>query len=323
MTLAAFLHGYPPFWSMGGEVSTHRTIRTVENAIVFTSTEETYDYDGVTVHPYSGMTYPDIVRDAESSGADVLFAHSTMSRDTVRAARRLKKPSILAVHAPPRFAADLRRAWAGATIRLYNTEAARQDYHDPNGWLLHPPVGLPGDEDDGPRDALTITSSLKNKGAMRVLELAARMPERRFIVVRSPAHGTHGALDFEEQAAKVPNVEVIDRLHPDEMPRLWAQTHTLLVPSRYETYGLSAIEAAWHGIPSVHVDTVHVREGIGTAARLLKSQTIDELEAAVLEIDLDYTMWAARAHSRAHELHMREKQELDRFATGVAGLVTR
>ena len=323
MTLAAFLHGYPPFWSMGGEVSTHRTIRTVGDAVVFTATEETYDYDGVTVHPYSGMTHSSIVKDAEMVEADVLFAHSAMSQETIRAARRLKMSSILAVHAPPRFAADLRRAWAGATIRLYNTEAARKDWRDPNGWLLHPPVGLPGDEDDGPRDALTITSSLKNKGAMRVLELAARMPERRFIVVRSPAHGTHGALDFEEQAAKVPNVEVIDRLHPDEMPRLWAQTHTLLVPSRYETYGLSAIEAAWHGIPSVHVDTVHVREGIGTAARLLKSQTIDELEAAVLEIDLDYTMWAARAHSRAHELHMREKQELDRFATGVAGLVTR
>lgn len=323
MTLAAFLHGYPPFWSMGGEVSTHRTLRVVPGTTVFTATEEPYDYEGVSVRRYTGETYPAILKDAESIGADVLFAHSTLSKETVRAARRLKIPSILAVHAPPRFAADLRRAWAAATIRLYNTEAARKDWHDPNGWLLHPPVGMPGDEVDGPRDALTITSSLQNKGAMRVLRLAERMPDRRFIVVRSPAHGTHGAHDFDEQVAKTPNVEVIDRLHPDDMPLLWAQTHMLLVPSHYETYGLSAIEAAWHGVPSIHVDTVHVREGIGTAARLLKSQTIGELAAAVNEIDSDYTMWAARAHSRAHELALREKQELDRFAVGVAGLTPR
>lgn len=322
MTLTAFLHGYPPGWSMGGEIATHRALSVVPGATVFTpTTTDGYVLDKVTVLPSSGSAFRDVLADAESVGASTLFAHSTMSRATVLAARRLKLPSILAVHAPPRFAADLRRAWPSATARLYNTEAARKEWRDPQGWVLHPPVGLPTEMVDGPQDALTLTSSLVNKGAKEVLGLAREWPDRRFIIVRSPAHGTHGAPDFEEVAASLDNVEVWDRLHPTQMGRLWAETRILLVPSRYETYGLSALEAAWHGIPSVHVDTVHVREGIGTAARLLKSKK--ELEQAVLDVDRDHTRWAAMAHSRAHELRQREVRELAAFAGRVAGLATR
>jgi hypothetical protein len=262
-----------------------------------------------------------IEEDAKAVGSSILFAHSTLSLATVRAARRLKIPSILAVHAPPRFAADLRRAWPAAKVRLYNTEAARKDWRDPRGWLLHPPVGPPQNEMlEGTGDALTLTSSLLNKGASRVLELARLLPDRRFIIVRSPAHQTHGAPSFEEDAASLDNVEVWDRLHPRMMSVLWAQTRVLLVPSRYETYGLAALEAAWHGIPSVHVDTIHVREGIGTAARLLRSHSVEELRGAVEEVEQDYARWAAMAHSRVHELSERESRELGRFAAGVAGL---
>lgn len=322
MTLTAFMHGYPPEWSMGGEISTHRSLRVVPGTTVFAETaKKTYQLDEVTVRPSSGPSSTQIMDDAELAGANILFAHSTMSQNTVRAARRLKLPSILAVHAPPRFAIDLRRAWAPATVRIYNTEAARKEWHDPKGWILHPPVGIPDAEVDGPHDALTLTSSLLNKGVTQTLALAAKWPHRRFIIVRSPAHGTHGSPSFEEQASALPNVEVWDRLHPNEMTRLWAETQVLLVPSRYETYGLSALEAAWHGIPSVHVDTIHVREGVGAAARLLKSRTLEELELAVLEVEKDLTMWAARAHSRAHELYIREKGELALFADSVAGLV--
>ena len=320
MTLTAFLHGYPPGWSMGGEVSTHRTLRVVPGATVFTTTPSDYDLDGVSVFQSSGPTYDKIIADAKSVNASVLFAHSTMSAVTVRAARRLKVPSILAVHAPPRYAADLRAAWHGATVRLYNTEAARREWHDPKGWLLHPPVGTPMEVAEGSQDALTLTSSLLNKGVTQTLELARRMPDQRFIIMRSPAHGTHGSVEFEDEAAKIENVEVWDRLHPDEMDRVWAETRVLLVPSRYETYGLSAVEAAWRGIPSVHVQTPHVLEGIGSGARLLRSHSVEELQIAVEEVLGDHSRWAATAHSRAHALLERERRELAAFAAGVAAL---
>lgn len=321
MTLTAFLHGYPPRWSMGGEMSTHRTLKAVDGSIVFTTTQEAYQMDGVSVRPASGSSFLSMMDDAEAVDASVLYGHSSLSQHTIRAAKRMGLPSILAVHAPPRFGADLRRAWSAATVRLYNTEAARKEWHDPKGWLLHPPVGRPSImPEDGPHDAWTTTSSLLNKGVERVLDLAKRHPGQRFIIVESPAHPTHGSPLFWDQAAKLPNVEVWPRLHPDDMGALWAETRVLLVPSRYETYGMSALEAAWHGIPSVHIETPHVLEGIGTAARLIQSQMVGELVEAVADVENRYEEWSEGAFRRVLHLAEREAVELAAFAAGVAGL---
>ena len=72
MTLTAFLHGYPPDWSMGGEISTHRTLNTVPGATVFAQTAtEGYTFDNVTVLPSSGSTMRDIIADAESVGSRI------------------------------------------------------------------------------------------------------------------------------------------------------------------------------------------------------------------------------------------------------------
>jgi Glycosyl transferases group 1 len=322
MTLTAFLHGYPPLWSMGGEMATHRTLRAVPGSVVFTTVLEDYHLDGVSVRPATGVSVQCIKDDAESVEASALFGHSTLSDETIRAARKMHLPSILAVHAPPRFGRDLRRAWSSATVRLYNTEAARKEWRDPKGWLLHPPIGEPFEIPEGPRNARTLTSSLVNKGAARVLELAKRRHDQRFIIVESPAHPTHGDPAFWEEAEKLDNVEVWPRLHPDEMNRLWAETRVLLVPSRYETYGMAAVEAAWYGIPSVHVDTPHVREGIGTAARLIKSTSLDELDHALTEVELEHDVWSERAYDRVNSLAWREVEELERFAAGVAALTT-
>lgn len=320
MTLTAFLHGYPPLWSMGGETSTHRTLKVVPGSVVYTTTLETYRLDGVTVMSGSGEAHTNIMADAEAVGASVLYAHSSLSQETIRAAKRMHLPSILAVHAPPRFGADLRRAWSAATVRLYNTEVSRKEWRDPKGWLLHPPVGGPSEMPKGSHDALTLTSSLLNKGAARVLELAKRRSDQRFIIVESPAHPTHGDPLFWELAEGLENVEVWPRLDPGEMGSLWAETRILLVPSRYETYGMSALEAAWHGIPSVHVDTPHVREGIGEAARLLRSSTVKELHKAVGDVESDYEAWSSRAYERVGSLAKRESDELARFAASVAAL---
>lgn len=302
-------------------MSTHRTLRVVPGSVVFTTTADCYRLDGVTVQPGSGASFQSIMEDAKTCGASVLFGHSTLSQSTIRAAKRMHLPSILAVHAPPRYGGDLRRAWHSATVRLYNTEVARKDWNDTmKGWLLHPPVGGPSEMLRGSHDALTLTSSLLNKGAGRVLELAKRRPDQRFIIVESPAHTTHGSPTFWDEAERLSNVEIWPRLHPDQMGRLWAETRILLVPSRYETYGMAAMEAAWHSIPSIHVDTPHVREGIGTAARLLQSLTVDELDAAVTEIEDEYSVWANRAFDRVGSLAKREAEELERFAAGVAAL---
>jgi len=320
MKLTALIHGYPPDWAMGGETSTHRTLRVIPGSTVYAqSASEPYELDNVTVRPLQDPVEVMDVYDLLQGNLDVMFAHSALSEVAVRGARKLRKPSILSVHAPRRFAPDLVRAARGATVRLYNTDAAKKDWRDPSGWVLHPPA-VQLDVVAGPRDAYTLASSLANKGVKQTLGLAALLPDKRFIIVRSPAEATHGYRGFEKKAAALPNVEVWDRLEPHEMGKLWSQTRIVLVPSNYETYGLVAVEAAWWGIPSVHVNTPHVLEGIGNAARLLTGTTTEDVGMAIMDIEADYQMWANRAEDRAIILADREKLELERFAEGVSQL---
>lgn len=310
---------------MGGEVSTHRTLCALGDTTVFTTQGVTdYTIDGVQVKNLVSTDRRDLVREMRDiltgSDTDVVYTHASLSAPAVKAARAVKIPSILAVHAPPRYAQDLRGAWTKASMRLYNTESARREWRDPQGCVLHPPVGMP-DKINGRGDAYTLTSSLVNKGVNVVLGLAQIRPSQRFIIVESPAHKTHGDSDFWEKAAKIPNVEVWPRLEPHEMHVLWRETRMLLVPSFYETYGMSAVEAAFQGIPSVHVRTSDVLEGIGTAAQLIRPRcTLRDLAMAVDEVEDLYNAFSKRASERAWELQKREIKELSNLKGYVRNL---
>jgi glycosyltransferase involved in cell wall biosynthesis len=101
---------------------------------------------------------------------------------------------------------------------------------------------------------------------------------------------------------------------PEEVYRYLEQTRILLVPSRYETYGMSAIEAAGYGIPSVHVDTPHVREGIGDGAILVPGLDRDATAAAIDTIEKNYEMYSLNARKRAEWLHVRQDIEFSKLA---------
>jgi hypothetical protein len=82
----------------------------------------------------------------------------------------------------------------------------------------------------------------------------------------------------------------------------------------YETYGMSAIEAAGFGIPSIHVDTPHVREGIGDAAVLIKPLNLDDASKGISLIEDEYQRYSNNARARAEWIHARQERELDSFS---------
>ena len=137
------------------------------------------------------------------------------------------------------------------------------------------------------------------------------MPDQRFIIVRSPAEPTHGLEGFDAWAKRLPNVEVKPRVEPDKVATEYlSQTRIMLAPSRYETYGLAALEAAGHGIPTVHVDIPHVREGIGEAAYLVPPLGTEETRHGLEVIEADYDTWSQRARSRVEAVMERQHTEL-------------
>lgn len=322
MAVVALSHGYPPIWNMGGEVSLHRTMQAVnDDKIVLTATDEPYTFEGVRVEKIDTPNVLNIKSDPKPISEQlkqfdtkVVIGQNELSLAAVRAADLVGAVSVVNIHTPPQYGANLKEATQLADFAVYNTKTAAEQWGEPNGLVLHPPISpLPTNTNVG-GDAYTMLSSLRNKGVEVVLKLAKMYPDKRFIIVRSPAEPTHGIPDLEARAAELPNVELHPRVSPEEVYKYLEQTRILLVPSRYETYGMSTIEAAGYGIPTVHVDTPHVREGIGDGAILVPPLDVGATAAGIDTIEKNYEIYSLNARKRAEWLWVRQTLEMQRFA---------
>lgn len=322
MTTVALSHGYPPLWNMGGEVSLHRTMKAINGVKhVLTSTGSSYEFEGINVHKIDTPDVLDIKADPGPIAkqlldldAKVVIGQNEMSLPAVLAADQIGAVSIVNVHTPPKYGRNISGAMKAADFAVYNTNFAAREWGERNATVLHPPISSMPQNFSGKGDAYTLLSSLVNKGVHVVLDLAKQYPNKRFIIVRSPAEPTHGIKDLEEIASELPNVELMPRVAPEDVYKYFEQTRILLVPSRYETYGMSAIEAAGYGIPSIHVDTPHVREGIGEAAILIPPLGLKHASRGIDLIEKDYEVYSAKARDRAEWLQGRQQQEMHNFA---------
>jgi hypothetical protein len=322
MTVTALSHGYPPYWNMGGEVSLHRTLCAINNRrVVFTDTKKDYSFEGIEVKKINTPNVLDtqarplpIAKQLQEVDAKVVIGQNELSLPAVKAARIIGATSIVNVHTPPRFGSGIREAVINSDYAIYNTQTAATQWGEPDALVIHPPISKIPSNTSTNGDAYTLLSSLRNKGVQVVLDLARLHPDKRFIIVRSPAEPTHGIKHLEEIAETLSNVELHPRVSPEKVYKYLEQTRILLVPSLYETYGMSAIEAAGFGIPSIHVDTPHVREGIGKAAVLIKPLSLDGAAKGIDLIEGDYQNYSDSARARAEWIHNRQEQELDSFS---------
>lgn len=326
-TVVAISHGYPPEWNMGGEVSLHRMLKEAKgDKHVLTGTEKEHEFEGVKVHKIDADNVLDIntnpnriAEQLKELKADVVIGQNELSLATVIAARMIGAVSIVSVHTPPLYGRNIMQALGKADCAIYNTRTSAIEWGEPNALVVHPPISeLKNKTFNG--DAYLLSSSLVNKGVKTVIELAKRNPDKRFIIIRSPAEPTHGLPNLEEVVKDIKNIELKPRVPPEQMEKYFKQARILLVPSRYETYGMTTIEAAGYGIPTVHVDTPHVREGIGEGAILVPGLSVEATGQGINTIEKNYELYSENAKKRAEWLQVRQKIEMQRFAEFIENL---
>lgn len=121
-------------------------------------------------------------------------------------------------------------------------------------FIFHPPLTPERHLVESTGDAYTLINLNRDKGADLFYHLAEGMPDRKFVGVV----GGHG-----EQIIRrnIPNVEILD--HAPDMQRVWSRTRVLLMPSEFESYGLTAVEAGINGIPTIAHPTPGLQENLG------------------------------------------------------------
>lgn len=258
----------------------------------FCAARAPYVLDGIEVFPRETADWQDRARKA-----DVLVTHLDNTSTVISAAIAYGKPLVQVLHnthAPTRMWATCRN-----DLLVYNSEWMADEFgRHPNGIVVRPPVRV-ADYDTGasPGKHITLINFNQAKGGVILAQLAALMPDRKFLAVR----GAYG----EQIEPRMPNVSVFDHAK-HSMRTIYLNTRVLIMPSTYESWGRVGVEAMCSGIPVVATSTPGLREALGRAGVFMRPDASAHAWRAVLELLLDdpavYTERSTAARARAAEL---------------------
>jgi glycosyltransferase involved in cell wall biosynthesis len=169
-------------------------------------------------------------------------------------------------------------------------------------------------------DRITLINANENKGVHQFLELARRMPDRKFLGVR-PYYGN--------MTTPLPLGGNIDWVpFSDDVRTILRRTRILLVPSYYESFGRVAVEAMVNGIPVLYSKPAKtspypggsiegMQSWIGDAAIQCDRDRIEEWVSAIERLDDEETYADLSAASKSHI----DSMNLFTEASRIAGLV--
>lgn len=174
-------------------------------------------------------------------------------------------------------------------------------------------------------DAITLVNANQNKGVHVFLDLARKMPDRKFLGVL-PYYGET------RLPPSPPNVEWVP--FNDDIRTILRRTRILLMPSYYESFGRIGIEAMLNGIPVLYSkpnpnsvypggSTEGLDEWIRPIGLACERESTEEWIQAVRSLD-DPDAYATRSQdSKAHVESMNVFSEASRIAQLVEDFVRR
>jgi len=265
LRILAHVGGFLPRLRGGAEVSLARTLRELTarghhvRVVVDDPEATTGVVEGLEV------TAAPSRRDLRAAyrWADVAVTQLDARNRAVRYAAFARRPIVHFVHTS---GSDL-HTHSPPDLRVFAADwRAESGSSQPLSIVLHPLI-------DAARyrvtrgDAVTLVNLSREKGAELFYELAARLPEQRFLGVR----GGWGPQIVPTELP--PNVEIAETT-PD-MRVVYGETRVLVLPSAHELHPRVPLEAACSGIPTVATPLEGVREAMGSAALYADGADLD------------------------------------------------
>jgi glycosyltransferase involved in cell wall biosynthesis len=197
----------------------------------------------------------------------------------------------------------------GRQWTVFNSKSLRNlrpDIPDSYLTIMNPTVDFHTygvDKDKHIRKYITLSNVNENKGGNILIKLAKALPEYEFL-------GIMGGYRKQIIEDGIPNLRYIT--HTTEIKDIYAQTAILIMPSKEETWGRSAVEAMSSGIPVVVSPTPGLRECCQDAAIYCDRGDIGAWIATIQRLKTDteyYKTMSARALDRARALDPRSSLE--------------
>ena len=118
-------------------------------------------------------------------------------------------------------------------------------------------------------------------------------------------------------------VDIVD--YVERMEDVWDATKLFIFPSRFEGYGMSAVEPMMHGVPVMVQDYPSIREAVGDAAIIMpygedSKEWIETIEELFFD-DEEYAEFKEKGYKRVSQLLDREHGEMSQFIEFMEKLV--
>lgn len=307
MKIVAGLHMYPPAHGAGAEWMAHEILRYLQRQgaevqVVLRDNAGTDEFEGV---PIANNAIGRL-RDFE---ADIFLTHLDVTRIVMSAGRSSKTPVVHLIHNHMQVRTHQLQPRNAALI-VHNSEYVSK-YTPPRlglrSIIVNPHIPTDRYQPSGRRldkPYTTLMNLFAPKGAATFWELAERHPERPFLGVI----GAYGQQDIRS----LPNVTLIENT-PDVTNQVYAETRVLLVPSKAESWGRVALEAASSGIPVIASTAPGLVESMSGAALFADWDDVDLWESLLLSLD-DSGRYERYSLLAEHRALLREEESLEQMA---------
>lgn len=321
MRVAVFVHFYVPFRCAGSETMLHAMVKELIEAghevlvyaTVLPEAPPHYEYEGVEVIA-TNVIYAR--QDMMVWKPDVIISHHDNVVRAKQIAARLQIPFVFICHND--LSGIHRTLDLDPDFVVFNTEWLMEKLERPgmDYIIVHPPV-FAEQHRTSPGSKVTLVNLNADKGSGILYELARRMPDVEFLAVEG-AHGTQ-IMPPKDLA----NIEFVKQ-SDDMKNNVWSKTRVLLMPSKYESYGMAGVEALASGIPVIATPTPGLLESQGPNGLFADRDDIDRWEYLVRSLLTDpefYQDASIKACSRSAQLDPKTEMavwvsELERLVRG-------
>lgn len=307
MKIIAQVHNYPPLQNSGAEWMLHEMLKflvtsghDVRVILPITGLKE-YEFEGVKVSIDNWVYSKEQLKNC-----DLIISHLNRAGRAINVAEYFHKPYIFISHntnycgyitAKHRPFGEGRFAYV-----IHNSEFTKNTNKYPNpSIVVHPPVD-PKRYKVKKGKKITLINLFERKGGLFFQDLARRLPEYEFLGVE----GGYG----KQEKGNLPNVEYMD--NTADARKFYSKTRILLMPSQYESYGRTAVEALVSGIPVIAAPTPGLKESLNGSG-VFCDLNIDRWVEMIKSLDepAEYKKASERCVKRFNEIQETTAKELD------------
>jgi glycosyltransferase involved in cell wall biosynthesis len=297
MKILAHIHAYPPNHNAGAEWMVHHMFKWLQarghEITVMVSDPGAKEFEEIPIIPEFGPTH-DIRK--WYRWADIVVSHLVKTGKAINNIRIVDKPACFVMHnTHHNTMIDL---IAHRSILCFNSHYTQDVpfYKGKESCIVYPPcpVEYYRTNRGGARYVTLINYALK-KGGPLFYRMAMEMPEVDFLAVKGDY--------YPQSQRRLDNVTFKE--NTPKIQKEYALTKVLLMPSEYESFGRTAIEAAASGIPTIAAPTPGLKESLGEAGLFYDIKDYEGWKNEITHLLSDkeyYKERAEMARARAKEL---------------------